>query len=413
MASTHSKLVGSTPIIDGLMPAKVVTPADPQELASILARAAQEGQAVAPIGGGTSLALGNVPERLDLAVSLANISGVISYEPTDLTLSVWAGSRFDEINKILAENGQTLPIDVAFSDRATIGGRIATGIAGPRRSGSPTLRDLLIGVSAAHSSGTVTKAGGMVVKNVTGFDLMRVYLGSLGTLGVVLSANLKVLPVGRRDITVSGTFSNLEKAIEVAGKIRESRVRAVALEVFRSASDWSVAARIEGRETTVQLLADETAQTLEGDVESFEGEASESWWNVFSEKEAPTTNGEDVVLRCSTRPRCGHGLLKKLSIALEEFGGTVDHVSWAPVIGTTTLRCSFNDDENPRSKFLALRDGAMAAAENVTVLAAPPEWKAGMDIWGATPETIDVMRALKEQFDPARILNPGRFVGGI
>ncbi len=371
MASTHSEPVPATCDIDGLTPSVTTLPATPQELADLLASARSAGKAVAPLGGGTKLSLGNVPDRLDLAVSTAKLSGIINYEPTDMTLSVWAGTTFADVNSLLAKHGQTLPLDVASPERATIGGLIATGIAGPRRSGSATFRDLLIGISAAHPSGTVTKAGGMVVKNVTGFDLMRLYLGSLGTLGVIVSANFKVLPLSRSDITIRASFSSLSDAIEVAQAIRESRVQPVALEVFLASPGWEVAIRIEGREATAQLLSEEIGKLFGDEREVIDGAASKQWWLDFSEREAPTTNGSDAVFRCATRPRAGHELFQNLNSGFLDHDVELNHASWSPAIGATTFRASFPNCADMRAQFLLARQQALEFADNVTVLAAP------------------------------------------
>jgi glycolate oxidase FAD binding subunit len=414
MASIHSDQVAQTAhVIDGISLPEMASPESPQEIADLLATAAAEGKTVAPVGGGTSLSLGNVPERIDIGLSTIRLSGIISYEPTDLTLSVWAGSRFAEVNAQLAEHGQTLPIDVPYSENATIGGLIATGIAGPRRAGSPTFRDLLIGVSAAHPSGTVTKAGGMVVKNVTGFDLMRLYLGSLGTLGIVVSANFKVLPLARFETTLLAKFSDPTTAIDTGSRVRESRARPIALEIFRSGEGWDVAVRLEGRESTVRLLLNELRELLTDDSETFEAEASKQWWQSFAEREAPFTNGHDAVLRCSVRPRQGSELLQQVNNEVEEAGFSVSHLSWSPELGTVTTRVSVRHLNDPRPALSDLQEQLLAVSDNATVLAAPAEWKTDFDVWGRPPETIDIMRALKEQFDPARVLNPGRFAGGI
>jgi glycolate oxidase FAD binding subunit len=414
MASIHSDPIAETaPIIDGIVPPEVASPESPQEIADLLASAAAEGKTVAPIGGGTSLSLGNVPERIDIGLTTTKLTGIISYEPTDLTLSVWAGSRFADVNAQLADQGQTLPLDVPYRENATIGGLIASGLVGPRRSGSPTFRDLLIGISAAHPSGTVTKAGGMVVKNVTGFDLMRLYLGSLGTLGVVVSANFKVLPLARFETTLLTKFSDLASAIDAGSRVREGRARPIALEVFRSGEAWAVAVRLEGRESTVRLLLNEVRESLTGDQETFEGEASKQWWQSFAELEAASTNGADVVLRCSVRPRLGDELLQRVNNEVEDAELSVTHLSWSPALGTVTARISAHQHGNPKQALRDLREQLLGVSDNTTVLAAPAEWKTGLDVWGRPPETIDIMRALKEQFDPARVLNPGRFAGGI
>jgi glycolate oxidase FAD binding subunit len=413
MASIPSnRAVEAPPVIDGIVPSRIVTPATPQEVAEVMAAAASESDIVAPIGGATKLALGNVPERIDVGLSTSKLMGIIDYEPTDLTLSVRAGSRFADVNAQLAEHGQTLPIDVA-AGVATIGGLIATGLAGPRRSGSATFRDLLIGISAAHPSGTVTKAGGMVVKNVTGFDLMRLYLGSLGTLGVIVSANFKVVPLARSEATIIATFSDLDQALQAANRVQVSRARPVALEVFRDDEDWRVAARLEGREETVRLLATETQLTLNGDIQSLETEQSREWWRNFTARESATTKGRDAVLRCSTRPRLGRELLKSVVIALQEHGCLVSHLSLSHSTAEVTTRFTLNSEVNKLTSFREVRESLLNTADNLVVLAAPAEWKTGIDVWGKSPETLDIMRALKAQFDPRGVLNRGRFAGGI
>ena len=233
--------------VDGLTPSKFAEPDRPRDVADVLAEAAAHGDAVAPIGGATSLGLGNIPERLDVGLSTSLLRGIIDYQPTDLTLSVAAGSSFADVQAVLAEHGQWLPIEVPYPERATIGGLVATAIAGPRRYGSGSLRDLLIGISAAHPSGTVTKAGGLVVKNVTGFDLMRLYLGSLGTLGIVVSANFKVLPLPRHEATLHAIYPDLSPALDAANRLRTSRVQPVSLEVARADTDSWLWPELPGR----------------------------------------------------------------------------------------------------------------------------------------------------------------------
>src|SRR5918998_6293793 len=232
--------------IDGIVAFDFVAPANAQEAAEALAAAADLGQAVAPVGGGTALNLGNPPERVDCILSTEHLAGIIDYEPTDLVLSVGAGARFGDVQAVLAEHGQRLPLDPPGEANATIGGLIATGRWGPLRYSAGTLRDLLIGIAVAHPSGTVSKAGGMVVKNVSGYDMPRLYLGSLGTLGVVVSANFKVLPRPRSEATVIATYNDLAAAFAAASQLRGGRDPIAALEVLFRDGGWALVTRIEG-----------------------------------------------------------------------------------------------------------------------------------------------------------------------
>jgi glycolate oxidase FAD binding subunit len=396
--------------IDGFTPSRIAEPEDPGDVAGILAEAAANGDAVAPVGGATSLALGNLPERLDVGLSTARLRGVIDYQPTDLTLSVAAGSPLAEVQAILAEHGQTLPIEVPHPERATIGGLIATAIAGPRRYGAGSLRDLLIGISAAHPSGTVTKAGGLVVKNVTGFDLMRLYLGSLGTLGIVVSANFKVLPLPRHEATLHAIFPDLSPALDAANRLRTSRVQPVSLEVARADTDsWLLAARIEGREATVRLLTTEARDLVGSDGSVLEARASSDWWRSYVADQAIATATGEALIRCTSKPSVTAAMVSgALNATSEEV--SVKSAMISPGLGALLLRVAIGSPD-PVPCFSRFREALFGVADHVVVLAADPVLKRDLDVWGRTPETIDVMRAIKQQFDPFRVLNPGRFAG--
>ena len=404
---------GATWTVDGARPQLIVTPTTPLEAAGTLADAAADGLTVAPLGGGTALALGNPPERLDLGLSTARLTGVIDYEPTDLVLSVAAGTRLGDVQAVLAEHGQGLPIDPPRADDATIGGLIATALTGPKRLGAGTLRDLLIGISVAHPSGTVTKAGGMVVKNVTGYDLSRLYHGSLGTLGVVVSANFKVLPLPRVDSTVLVRVETLDAALEAAGRVRASRLQPDALEAARFDGGWLVAVRLQGREGTVRVLDDETRALLGGDPAILWGNESVDWWRRYADAQAATCSDRDVLVRCAVRPRTTDRLVHEAADSAAEIGATLDLLAASVGLGLVTMRLTIPAGSDGAALLAALQRRLLNAADHVVILAAPPAWNRGLDVWGRPPPTLDVMRTLKQQFDPARVLNPGRFAGGI
>ena len=400
--------------VDGPTSATVESPATRQEAADLLADAAERGLAVAPVGGGTSLALGNRPERLDIALSTARLGGIIHYEPTDLTLAVGAGTRFADLRAVLAEHGQGLPIDVSRPEEATIGGLIATALAGPRRLGSGSLRDLLIGIAAAHPSGTVTKAGGLVVKNVTGFDLMRLYHGSLGTLGVVVSANFKVLPLARAEATVVARFASLDAALAAAATIRASRLSPVALEAAWWEGEWQTAGRLEGRPETVRLLSQETRSSIGGESATLLDAESGAWWQRYVDAQAVGAAPRDVLVRCTTRPSGTADLARTVVRCLDAAGAELSSLAASVGLGSVLCRLAFEESEEAAAaRLAALQRVLLTVADHVTILTAPPNWKHNIDVWGRAPETLDLMRALKEQFDPARVLNPGRFAGHI
>jgi glycolate oxidase FAD binding subunit len=394
--------------IDGVPVGERVFPQSAEEIAVILADASQLGQSVIPVGGGTSLALGNPPRGADLALSTTALSNVIDYEPTDLVLSVGGGARFGDVQAVLGEHGQRLPLDPAGGDDATIGGLIATARWGPLRHSAGTLRDLLIGISVAHPSGTVTKAGGMVVKNVSGYDMPRLYHGSLGTLGVITSANFKVLPRPRADATLVAEFATADEAFAAAARVRDSGDPTAALEIGFDGQRWLLATRVEGREQTVRAIAGRISW-LTGASLLLEQDESEAWWKNYVASLDPAMAPEEVTLRLGIRPRATRALIEGLLPILAALEAKVTALSVTPVVGSVLVRV--DTGAGNAARLAEVQRIALDLAESATILAAPPEWKQGIDVWGAVPAGLEVMTEIREQFDPKRTLNPGRFAG--
>jgi glycolate oxidase FAD binding subunit len=354
--------------------------------------------------------MGNPPERVDCILSTEHLAGIIDYEPTDLVLSVGAGARFGDVQAVLAEHGQRLPLDPPGAVGATIGGLIATGRWGPLRYSAGTLRDLLIGISVAHPSGTVSKAGGMVVKNVSGYDMPRLYLGSLGTLGVVVSANFKVLPRPRAEATVIVVNNEPQAAFSASNELRHGREPIAALEVAFLKGAWHLVVRIEGREETVDAVAGRIGANASGDVSRVEGPESASWWASYVARQHIAQGENAVLVRCGVRPKETAVLATRMAAALNEIGIATPYLAASPGLGAVVARLDFGPEGSARS--LAEAQGVLLGlADTVTILTAPPPWKHGIDVWGRLPEGFDVMRSLREQFDPRRTINPGRFAG--
>ncbi|MER3485465.1 MAG: hypothetical protein C4345_05310 [Chloroflexota bacterium] len=271
----------------------------------------------------------------------------------------------------------------------------------------------MIGIAVAHPNGTVSKAGGFVVKNVSGFDLMRVYHGSLGTLAVIVSANFKVLPLARYETTVLAPFSSLDEAFAATVRVRNSRVRPAALEITRSSNQWWVATRIEGRESTVKLLASECHDLMLADTQTREAEESAAWWQAYVAEESLANLDGMTMVRIGVLPRQLGPLVNEALDRASSANLRVERIHISPGLGAAIVTLPVPEDEETIGQFHRWRDALMQLADSVTVLAAPPALKRGIDVWGESPQTLEVMRALKAEFDPKRVLNPGRFAGGI
>jgi glycolate oxidase FAD binding subunit len=394
--------------IDGVQPDRIERVANADELGELMnatsAAAASSPRTVVPFGGGTALGIGNRTEHIDLAVDTTGISGLIEYSPADLTVSVRAGTRLAELNVELAKHGQELPIDMPLAKSATIGGLIATAFAGPRRYGSGTLKDTLIGSSFVRGDGLVAKAGGMVVKNVSGFEVSRLLHGSWGTLAVITSANFKVTPIPKSDATLSILYPTIVDAIAGFRAIVAGGITPASAEVLASGNDVMLAIRLLGRDAGVADQVGKVPSLVRADVShAGAGAESRAFWAELGDDWA--TGGENVQLVIGVRPRDIGSAIAGLDCS----GAKIANLLVSP--GTGTIRARIEQESiAPAELWSRLAPVTSLPGGSVIVEFAPLAWKRHVDIWGTKPEAVEVMRSLKVQFDPAGILNRGRMV---
>jgi len=342
---------------------------------------------------------------------------LLEYEPADLTCRVEAGMRISDLQAVLGAQGQRLPLDPPHPERATVGGMVAANTNGLTRSRYGTVRDWVIGIAVAYPSGKVARAGGKVVKNVAGYDLMKLHIGALGTLGVIAEVNFKVQARPEAEATLLSHFEAPGPALEVGLKLaRQYLAPAAAIvvdsdslsdflppprtEEGRGGGRWTLALKFEGYAREVQAAKDQAVRFVReagGAVE--EPEIPAAFWDAARDWSAPADEG--VVLRAIV-PLTSSQLLfaavpPDARVVAQPASGVVDVRVPAPSAIEILSR---------------LRDAAGAEGQ-VVVAAAPVVLKQAVDIWGPPPPGFPIMRALKQALDPHAILNPGRFVGGI
>lgn len=417
--------------VDGRIPTVVVSPGTVEEVSAVLAACNTVDAAVVPWGGGAHMGLGGLPKRVDVVLALGRMNQVLDHEPGDMTSTVQAGMALNHFQSQLGRYGQFLGLDPPGGSRATIGGILAVNASGPRRLRYGTARDLLIGLRVVHADGTVTKGGAKVVKNVTGYDMNKLYVGSLGTLGVIVEATFRLYPIPPAERTWVASFPTALKAGEAIAGILGSPIVPSAVELLNDTAAVTVGAQSgvtpglggvllavsvasvpEAVEAQIQTVRGMMREAGDGLV--LDGQAHERFWAAV--RDLDPGDGALMVLKASVLPaRVAEAMEHGERLAAKR-GLRVAIVSEA---GTGVLRYSFRaDDGADRVVRLAgvvdpLRAFTAGAKGSLVVLQAPPEAKATVDVWGPIGQSFVVMQRLKEQFDPGRILNPGRFVGGL
>jgi glycolate oxidase FAD binding subunit len=353
-------------------------PATAEEVARRLREAAEARLAVIPIGGGRASALGDPPARIDLELHTTRLDRVLEHSQADMVVSVEAGITLEALQAELSKTGQFLPLDPFNSPGHTIGGLLATGWTGPlrQRFGSP--RDFLIGIRVALPDGRLASAGGRVVKNVSGYDMMKLHFGALGSLGVIVAASFKVFPRALHDVTLESSYPSIEDAWGASDLALTLPLAPAALELF---SSGRVLARFMGSRDAVNRMVAELGWP----------EADPSAWAAHSRR-APASWARIAVPRHKLRT-----MLLALPQGAEWWASTgVGVVNWSIETSTQTVRDA--------------RKAAESAGGSLVLMAGPIDLRREVGAWGTPPSTLALMQRLKTAFDPQRVLNPGRFV---
>lgn len=412
--------------IEKSTPQRVYTPRDAQELAQFLAQCNAEKCAVVPWGGGTLQHVGNAPARYDVALQTTNLNQVVEYAFDDLTATFAAGMTLAEIDRVLSEHGQFLPLDVPHPERATIGGVLASGMNGTLRLRYGPARDYMLGNRFANVDGQIIKAGSKVVKNVAGYELHKVQVGAFGTLGVITEATFKLFPKPPAEMTVLASFQELSDACEAVPQLWNLSTPPLALELLsgstaqwiesNASGAWHIAARFGGSKATMASARDlciATANEHQASSADEVTEAAKFWHDIANMPSTLREKFPDALLvRVSIPPQ---QLQAALRLILELDAA---HQHTPPRIfahaAVTSLYVSFDDNYASPEEFLAkLRAKLRDIHGHLVVESAVPSLKKNINVWDEVSASFKLMQSLKRKFDPNNILNPGRFVGGI
>jgi glycolate oxidase FAD binding subunit len=408
-------------LIDEFGPLLVTRPQSVAEVGDLVRRLGSERKAVYPIGGRTQLDIGLPPTSPGEAVDLRSLDAVVDYPARDMTVTVQAGVSVTALQALLAGEHQRLPIDVPHADRATLGGSLAANVVGPRRYGYGTWRDYVIGMSTVNDAGQETKAGGRVVKNVAGYDLPKLHIGALGTLGVITQVTLKLRPIpeAKTLLTFGCESSGLTALLDL---LHHSATRPVCLDLLNRAaaraiagaslppSPWVVAVGFEDNADAVgwqvRQLIEELAPAAVQGLEARAANTCDRLWHGLVESTAPT---DSFLAFAATMVPSAVGAFCVSAADLEGIrlhAHAGSGVVLGRIDGDLTVDRAFD-------MLKSLSRQVAAASGNLVIRKCPPQWKATLPVWGAPRNDVWLMRRVKDALDPKRLFNPGRFVDGI
>jgi glycolate oxidase FAD binding subunit len=393
----------SADAIDGAMPERVAAPESTEQLAAVLRWANDRGVKVVPRGGGTKLGWANVPRALDLMLSLERFQAVRDHAWQDMTATVEAGVSMASLQRELAEHGQRLPLDALWPERSTVGGVVSANDSGALRLRFGSVRDLILGATVVLADGTIARSGGRVVKNVAGYDLPKLFTGSMGTLGVITEVTLRTYPLPHAAKTISFRFDDAREAnkfvlavadttlVPAAMQMRVEKDASICVDLCFEGVDLGIAAQVE--------RATEFAASTKGIG------APENVWAMREslwEGEA-----EAIVGKFSVLPTA-------IADAVDAMRAKFDGVRIiVQSLGIGLFRAEAASVEALQQLFTALRSELCANGGSLTLLQAPLAMKKSLDVFGATTSAQPLIARVKQQFDPNGTLSPGRFVGGI
>lgn len=401
-----------------------VYPQTEEEISALLKYADNQGNKVFIEGGGTKRGFGGLTESADILLSLARYKGIVEHVAGDMTLTVKAGTNFKELQEYLAQFNQKISLDPFFPESATIGGIIASNDSGPKRLGYGSARDVVIGLRMVYPDGKVIRSGGRVVKNVAGYDINKLFIGSMGTLGVISEVTVKLRPLPKYESLLFLSFpeGNTEQIKAYAKELLDSTMEPVTLELLSPALSerltdrdcYTLAIGLEDVETSIRYQKNfiQSIQPANTDIKILDGQAVQSFWNHFyslslnSPRDSTQASLKIGVVNMDVPHviKESHLLRDIHNVEVEAHGG----------LGHGLCQVNLNGaSEDVMSAIHELRESVAKLGGYVVVKHLPFALRQKVDTWGSKPKHFFLLEGIKSKVDPNRVLNPNRFVGGI
>ncbi len=412
--------------IDEVIPRAIVSPGSAEEIAAIMKLADARELVVVPVGGFTHQFTGAAPSRIDIMLRTNRLKALEHYDPGDLMIGIGAGTTLSEIDGVCGQHGQILPLDVGQPDKCSVGGALASAVHGPLKHSYGGLRDYCTGVRFVTADGKIAKAGARVVKNVAGYDLMKLMIGSYGTIAVITGASFKLYPKPRQTRTFVANFTDLDGALVFRDRVLASALTPLCLELVsphaaeiihgsshsRQAQPWRVIVRAAGSDAVLARYRAELGMDVTREVE---GPEETEIWKLIPE----FTHRLFKVSR--------NAMLVRVDVALQDVGPVLAAAEQAALdnnfvcavsgrVGVGAMLVGFVTvavDPPAAMQYVntvSFLRSALPRDGSAVILRCPVEVKRHCTVWGSTPNDLQTMQALKQAFDAKNILSRGRFL---
>ena len=400
--------------VDGLTPSKTISPKTPESLADLLRIASENSWKVIPFGFGNMMNIGSIPNGYDIALDLSEMPKYIQHNSEDLTVTCSSNTSFGELNLKLKEKQQWLPFDSPLINHQSVGGILACNLPGSLNACFGYIRDYVIGMKTATPFGQVTKSGGTVVKNVTGFDLTRLHIGALGTLGIITEASFKIIPIPERQIYLKIDNENIDVLIDLSSRLNSVlKSFGVAELLIESLGVSTIYITCVGTEKIVNekvleiktILFDHDIDLTLKDIEEDE------WLNI---QDYGWIDGGNVVLgRINCLPTDTVKILQQINLLNLNNTKQKMHTLTNSKRGLIKYKLPAENIEDTTQINQQIRDKVREYSGYTVIENSGTFDKSKLNIWGDLPDSFSLMKKLKSEFDPVNVLNSGRFIGGI
>jgi glycolate oxidase FAD binding subunit len=425
--------------LEGKRPKVVVSPKAIDEVSKVVAHANQQHLTIVPMGNGTKMGMGGVPKKMDVVLLTGRLNRITDCDTDNLTLSVESGITLNEVQRRLSKEGKGyfLPLDPPFTDKATLGGIVATNSSGPKRLIYGTVRDLIIGAKAVFPNGDIVVSGGKTVKNVSGYDMCKLLIGSYGTLGIICEMTFKLLPLPEKEATLLFSFARLEEADGFAREVRGSQLIPSSIEILNaiavqklqysmlmpSNGNYLVAIGLEGVAEAVDRQISEMSETgkKQGVLETvtLNSEKHHAFWIAIRDFSKGLTKAYPNLISLKSNfliSKCGEmiGSYEKITREAGVDSAFICHSGNGILYSYLLVEKDFKSKTESLLELIEkLTAEAVKNEGNLVVESSPLSIKKKIDVWGKSRSDYRIVRRLKEEIDPEGILNPGRFIGGI